>query len=48
LSFETLDQVFKNISKDIYAATKKFWTQKQKKWEAKPKKTKSDVKVARK
>ncbi len=24
LSFETLDQVFKNISKDIYAATKKF------------------------
>jgi len=48
LNFEPFDQAIMNISKDIYATTKKFRTQKRKKLEAKPKKMKADVKVARK
>jgi len=48
LSFQTLDQAIKNISKDINATTKKSWTQKHKELEAKPRRTKVGAKVARK
>jgi hypothetical protein len=48
VSFKTLDQAIKNISKDINVATKKSQTQKRKESETKPWRTKVVAKVARK
>ncbi len=48
LSFKTLDQAMKNISKDIDVATKKSQTQKWKESKTKPWRTKVVVKAARK
>ncbi len=45
LSFETLDRVIRNISKDINATTQKYWTQKRKEPLAKPKRTKLVLKL---
>ncbi len=48
LSFETLDYVIMNISKDINAMTQKVRTQKRKKPKAKTRKIKAGAKVTRK